>query len=157
MPVAVGASSTARDLLTGIAQMIADSGIGVYRTAGAYASNETAVVFKSMPSSPDRAIVLTAVPMTDQVFIPMGMVLVQARCRGVPGDPLDVDDLGDAVFDLLHGLKAMTLGSVHIIQCLRNSSVPMGQDSSRRSERIDHFYIDLDYAPTTNRPAGGWD
>lgn len=157
MPVTVGASSTARDLLTGLAQMIADSGIGVYRLTGGYQPNETAVVFKSMPSAPDRAIVLTAVPMTDQVMIPMGMVLVQARFRGVAGDPLDVDDLGDAVFDLLHGLKDQTFGSVHIIQCLRNSSVPMGQDASRRWERIDHFYIDLDYAPTTNRPDGGWD
>jgi len=157
MPVTVGASSTARDLLTGLAQMIADSGIGVYRLTGSYAADETAVVFKSMPSSPDRAIVLTAVPMTDQVFIPMGMVLVQTRCRGVPGDPLDVDDLGDAVFDLLHGLTDQQFGAVHIIQCLRNSSVPMGQDSNRRWERIDHFYIDLDYAPTTHRPDGGWD
>lgn len=157
MPVTAGASTAARDLLTGIAQMIADNGIGAYRTAGAYQPNETAIVFKAMPTSPDRAIVLTAVPMTDAVFTPMGMTLVQARCRGLPGDPLDVDDLGDALFDLLHGLRDHTFGSVHIIQCLRNSSVPMGQDASKRWERVDHFYIDLDYPPTTNRPVGGWD
>lgn len=146
-----------RDLLTGLAQMIHDTGIGVYNPSGAYTAAQTGIIFKNVPTTPDRVIVLTAVPLTDMTMIPVGKVLVQVRTRGVPNDPLDVDDLGDAVFDLMQGLTNLSLGSTHIIQCLRNSSVPMGQDASKRWERVDHMYLDLDYPPTVNRPSGGWD
>lgn len=146
-----------RDLLTGMAQMIADTGIGVFNPSGVYAATDTAVIFKNMPASPDRVIVLTAVPLTDMTMSPMGKMLVQVKTRGIPNNPLDVDDLGDAVFDLLQNLTNITMGSTHIIQCLRNSSIPMGEDSANRWERIDHMYIDMDYPPTVNRPANGWD
>lgn len=141
-----------RDLLSGFAGMINDSNIGVYKATGVYAANETGIVFKNMPSTPHRVIVLTAVPLTDMTMIPVGKMLVQVRTRGLPNNPLDVDDLGDAIFDLMHGVTNVTMGSTHIIQCLRNSSVPMGVDSSQRWERVDHFYIDMDYPGTPNRP-----
>lgn len=141
-----------RDLLTGLAQMIADTGIGVFNPSGIYAATDTGIIFKNMPSKPDRCIVLTMVPLTDMTTIPVGKVLVQVRTRGLPNNPLDVDDLGDAVFDLLQGVTDVTLGSAHIIQCLRNSSVPMGVDSAQRWERVDHMYVDMDYPPTPLRP-----
>lgn len=144
--------AAARDLLTGIAQMIGTSGIGVYNPSGVYAATDTGIIFKNMPAKPDRAIVLTAVPLTDMTMIPVGKMLVQVRTRGLPNNPLDVDDLGDAVFDLLHGVTNTTMGSTHIIQCLRNSSVPMGVDGNQRWERVDHFYIDMDYPGTPLRP-----
>lgn len=146
-----------RDLLTGLAQMIHDNGIGVYNPTGVYSPAQTGIIFKNVPTTPDRVIVLTAVPLTDMTMIPVGKMLVQVRTRGIPNDPLDTDDLGDAVFDLLQGLMNLTLGATHIIQCLRNSSVPMGQDSSKRWERVDHMYMDIDYPPTVNRPENGWD
>ena len=149
--------AAARDLLTGIAGMIADTGIGVFNPSGVYAGTDTGIIFKNMPAKPDRAVVLTAVPLTDMTAIPVGKMLVQVRTRGLPNNPLDVDDLGDAIFDLLHGVTDKVMGSTHIIQCLRNSSVPMGVDTASRWERVDHFYIDLDYPPTVNRPENGWD
>jgi hypothetical protein len=144
--------AASRDLLTGIAQMIEDTSIGVFNPTGVYGATDTAIIFKNMPSKPDRVITLTAVPLTDMTMIPVGKMLVQVRTRGLPNNPLDVDDLGDAIFDLLHGLTNVTMGSTHIIQCLRNSSVPMGVDNSQRFERVDHFYIDMDYPGTVNRP-----
>lgn len=149
--------AAARDLLTGIAHMIADTGIGIFNPSGVYASTDTGIIFKNMPAKPDRAITLTAVPLTDGVAVPMGKMLVQVRTRGLPNNPLDVDDLGDAIFDLLQNVTDVTMGSTHIIQCLRNSSVPMGVDPSLRWERVDHFYIDMDYPPTVNRTINGWD
>lgn len=146
-----------RDLLTGLAQMINDSGIAVYDPSGVYTAGQTGIIFKNVPTTPDRVVVLTAVPFTDLTMVPAGLVLVQVRTRGLPNNPLDVDDLGDAVFDLLQGLRDQTFGTVHIIQCLRKSSVPMGQDSSKRWERVDHMYTDLDFPATVNRPSGGWD
>jgi len=80
---------------------------------------------------------------------------VQVRTRGNPNDPLDVDDLGDSIFELLHGRTDLTFGPVHIIQMNRRQSVPMGMDASKRWERADQFYLDVDYPATANRPVGG--
>lgn len=149
--------STTRDLLTGLAQIINDSNIATYKADGVYTATDTGVVFMTVPSTPDRVVMLWAVPLTDSVMVPMGKVLIQVRVRGLPNQPLDTEDLGDAVFDLLHGITRHPLGSVNIIQILRNSSIPNGQDNSKRFERIDHFYVDLDYPATANRPDMGWD
>jgi hypothetical protein len=147
-----------RDLAVGFATMIADSSIGTYRSDGsAYLDGETAIVLKRMPPSPDRVICLTAVPMTDETEASFGMVLVQVKMRGLPNDPYDVDDLGDAIFDLMQNTKNTVFGSTHAIQILRNSSVPMGEDAKLRWERIDHYYVDLDYPETAKRNLGGWD
>lgn len=147
-----------RDLAVGFATTIAGSGIGVYRSDGsAYTAAETAIVFKDMPQAPDRVICLTPVPLTDETVLPQGLVLVQVKMRGLPGNALDVDDLGDAVFDLMQGATNLVFGSTQVIQILRNSSVPMGVDDSRRWLRTDHFYADLGYPTTAKRPEGGWD
>jgi hypothetical protein len=147
-----------RDLAVGFATMIADSSIAVYRADGtAYLDGETAIVFKNMPPSPDRVVCITSVPLTDATEAAYGTVLVQVKCRGIPNDDLDVDDLGDAIFDLVQNTKDVVFGSTHAVQILRNSSVPMGVDTKRRWERIDHYYVDLDYPETAKRNLGnGW-
>ena len=151
-------ATSTRDLLTGLASTIAGSGIGTYRADGTpYAAGETAITFYDSPPSPDRVVMMVCVPLTDATVIPLGQWLVQFYFRGLPGNPLDVDDLGDAVFDLLHGARDLTLGSTHVIQCLRQNSIGNGQDPARRWTRIDRYILDLDVAATVNRPAGGWD
>lgn len=146
------------DTARGFAGMLAGSGIGVYRSDGTpYGAGETGIVFNDLPPAPDRCICLTAVPMTDATFAAMGLVLVQAKVRGLPGDVFDCTDLADAVFDLAHGATDLAWGSVHVIQIERRVSVPPTVDASRRWTRIDHFYIDLDFPPTAHRTDGGWD
>lgn len=147
-----------RDLAVGFATMIADSSIGVYRADGsAYLTSETAIVFKDMQPNPHRMICLTAVPLTDATAASYGLVLVQVKMRGLPNNAFDVDDLGDAVFDLMQNTRNVTFGSTHAIQILRNSSVPMGVDSGKRWLRTDHYYVDLDFPETAKRNLGGWD
>jgi hypothetical protein len=140
-------ATSTRDLLTGLAQMLADTGIAVFNPSGLYQPTDTAVVFKSAPSAPDRVITLTCVPLTDGVATPLSQWLVQAYVRGRAGDPMDVEDLADAVWDLWQGA----------IQIRRQGSVGNGQDDSKRWTRIDRYIIDLDTAPTPNRPDNGWD
>lgn len=149
--------TSTRDLLTGLAETIDGSGIAKYRPAGAYQPGETAVVFRSAPQTPDRVITMTCVPMSDAAMTPMGRWMVQFYFRGLMNDPLDVEDLGDAVFDLMQGATSMQMGSINIIQCLRQGSVGNGQDTQKRWTRIDRYMIDLDTAPTQNRPSNGWD
>jgi hypothetical protein len=150
-------ATSTRDLLTGLAQMLADTGIAVFNPSGLYQPTDTAVVFKSAPSAPDRVITLTCVPLTDGVATPLSQWLVQAYVRGRAGDPMDVEDLADAVWDLWQGATGLTLGSTHAIQIRRQGSVGNGQDDAKRWTRIDRYLIDLDTAPTPNRPDNGWD
>lgn len=150
-------ATSTRDVLTGLAQMINDSGIATYRASGIYNAGEAGITFKSSPQDIDRIVMLQCIPISDSAMIPLGRWMVQAYFRGLPNNPMDVEDLGDAVFDLWQGATNITLGSTHAIQMLRQGSVGNGQDDSKRWTRIDRYLLDLDIAPTVNRPANGWD
>lgn len=150
-------ATSTRDLLTGLAQMLQDSGIATYRPTGVYNAGETGVTFKASPQNIDRCVMLICIPIKDGVAIPLSRWMVQAYIRGLPNQTLDCDDLGDAVWDLWQGAKGVTTGTIHIIQMDRYSSADNGQDDSKRWTRIDRYLLDLDTAPTINRPANGWD
>jgi len=143
-----------RDLKTGLATMAANAGLGVYRSDGSnYLAGETAIVMNIMPVSPDRCAVINAVPLTDVVNVPQGLVMVQFAFRGAPNNNLDVDDLADSFFSLFHGSVSLVLGSVTVEQMNRNNVIPMGQDQSTRIERVDKYYLDCGFPATTSRPS----
>jgi hypothetical protein len=144
------------DLLDGIAQLIAGAGIASYDTAGAYGPTDTGILFKAVTPNPDRIVTLTAYQVSDHPAQAESRLGVQVRMRGTQ-DPRDVDELGDAIFTLLHGLTNVTFGSVVAEQVLRQSSITLGQDQAKRWERADAFYIDVALPPSSNRPtAGSW-
>ena len=149
--------STTGDLVDGIAGIIFAAGLATFNPNGVYQSNQTGIFEKIMPAAPDRVITLTAVYQGDDVTMPLGQVMVQVRGRGVPNKPRDVDDLLDPIFNILHGATYLTFGSVTVIQMNRRVSTPMGMDDSKRWERVDQYYLDVDFPATTNRPAqGSW-
>lgn len=150
--------SATSDLLAGIAQMIAGAGLGItFNAGGVYTAGQTGVFMKIMPAAPDRVVTLAAVIQGDDVSMPLGQIMVQVRGRGLPNRPVDVDDLLDSIFGVLHGTTNLVFGSVTVIQMNRRVSVPMGMDDSKRWERIDQYYLDVDFPATTNRPEqGSW-
>lgn len=144
------------ELLEGIAGMIVAGVPGTSYNPSAATVNG-GILLKRMPASPDRVITLTAVFQGDDITMPLGQVMVQVRGRGIPNRPTDVDDLLDDIFDVLHGTTNLTFGSVTIVQMNRKVSVPMGTDANVRDERVDQYYLDLDFPATANRPAlGSW-
>ncbi len=147
--------SVTTDLLNGIAAMSAAAGVGTYSPAGMYTAVQTGIFMKIMPATPDRVIVLTAVNQGDNITDPFGQIMVQARFRGLPGQPLDVDELGDSFFDIFHGTTGLVFASMGAVQMNRKVSVPNGMDDLKRWERIDQYYLDVAFPPTVNRPAGG--
>ncbi|MCU1408464.1 MAG: hypothetical protein JWM23_544 [Microbacteriaceae bacterium] len=150
--------SVTSDLLNGLAQMIAGADLGVsFTPSGVYTSGQTGVFMKIMPAAPDRVVTLAAVPQGDDISMPLGQVMVQIRGRGLPNRPVDVDDLLDGIFGVLHGATNLVFGSVTVIQMNRRVSVPNGMDDLKRWERIDQYYLDVDFPPTPNRPEqGSW-
>jgi hypothetical protein len=148
--------SVTTDLLEGIAGMIV-AGVSGTSYNPAAATVNGGILLKLMPASPDRVITLTAVNQGDDITMPLGQVMVQVRGRGLPNRPTDVDDLLDSIFDVLHGTTNLAFGSVIVVQMNRKVSVPMGMDDLKRWERVDQYYLDLDFPPTANRPAqGSW-
>lgn len=147
-------ASIQNDLVDGIATLIAKAGIAVYSTTGTYTAGQTGIFFKIVNPTPDRIVTLTAYLITDNLSVPLARYGVQVRCRGLQ-DPRDVDELGDSISQLLHGLTNVTFGTAHIIQAFRQSSVTLGQDASKRWDRADAFYIDVDVPATVLRPVGG--
>lgn len=146
------------ELLDGFATTIAAAGLASWNPTGVYTSGQTGIFRKILPADPDRAIALTLVNTDDDVTMPLGQKMLQVKGRGVPNNPTDVDDLLDSIFDILHGATGLVFGGQTVIQCLRRVSVPMGMDeASHRWERLDQYYLDVDAAPTANRPEqGAW-
>lgn len=141
------------DLLGGLAQAANTAGLGTYPfTAGATLPSGGAGIFlKNQPDTPDRVVVLTAYNLVDSPDQPFSSVSVQFRFRGLAADVRDVDDLADAWFDHFQGLTYLQCGPVELQQMLRRSSIPGGQDDSRRWERTDNFSLDAWLQPTLHR------
>jgi hypothetical protein len=143
--------------VVGVAELIDAAGLATFKPSEVYADTDTGIVFKVVPAKPDRVVILTAVPMSDDISMPLGQVMLQVRTRGLPNDPLDVDDLGDSIFDLLQGRTGDVFGDTTVIQMRRTTSIPNGQDAAERFERVDQLYLDIDYPPTALRPIqGSW-
>lgn len=147
-----------RTFIEGLAEHLAGAGIGLsWNQSGTYPAGETGIFMKIMPQSPDRVVTLNVVWGNDDITMPRSAPMVQVRARGLPNRPLDVDDLLDPVFDVLHGATGLVLGNLTVIQINRRVVAPMGMDDSKRWERVDQYYADVDVPPTDNRPeAGSW-
>ncbi|GAA2327546.1 minor capsid protein [Dactylosporangium salmoneum] len=141
------------NLLSGIAQLLADAGVGVWRPDGSpYAAGDTGIVDSGMPPEPERVICLGAYPVSDHPSQADVTVGVQVRTRA-GRDPREVRDLDDAVFEVLHGLEQTELGGVRVVQIYRRSSAALGQarDATDRWEWTSNYYVDA-MRPTAARP-----
>jgi hypothetical protein len=150
-------TSPERIISDNVSQLIAAAGIGAISAGGTYGAGVAAIVPLALPVSPDRAIAISVVPLTDNVTLPEGRVMVQVRVRGAQNAPYDASDMSSAIRDVLHGLSNLDWGPVQVIQMNRQLSVPNGQDSLTRQEQINQFYLDVSVPPTNTRPtAGSW-
>ena len=140
------------DLLTGLAVYMAADGLGaLWKPNGAYAALETGIVLGNIPQAPDRVITLSAYGVSDSPALSSSVLGVQIRCRWNGADPRPVDDLQDAIFNLLHGATHIALSTgVHIVQCLRQSAATLGQDSNARWANVANYYCSC-HRPSTHR------
>ena len=128
------------DLLTGLSTSLAANGI------------TDPVFFKALPTSPDRCVAVTAYSSSDEAKVALSHIRVQFWFRGIANNSLDVDVLGDAVFDVLQGVEHVQMGTAHVNQMLRVSSAQLGADANKRNERTDNYELDVDVPVTSGRP-----
>ncbi|MEU5343005.1 minor capsid protein [Streptomyces sp. NPDC050597] len=132
--------SFTRDLVDGLAQLLAANGVGAYRPDGVYAAGETAITDTALPPSPDRAVVLTAYMPEESPNLADCTVMVQVRTRAGP-DPREVADLDDAAHTVLHASGRHTFGSVRVQFIRRISAAVLGPDGQGRHERTSNYRI----------------
>lgn len=138
-------------LLAGVAQHLADSGVGVWNPTGIYAATDTAIVIGTLPQEPARAIALMAYGVSDDPTLPNSVIGVQVRCRWDGPDPSPAADLADAVFDILHSMRRTLPGGVSVTQSFRSSGpLPLGQDNNQRWQNSSNYYMTV-WRPSPNR------
>lgn len=128
-----------RVLVDGLARLLAESGVGIYRPDGTYPEGETAITVAALPPAPDRLICLSAYPVLDSPALTDTTTGIQVRTRAGT-DPREVDDLDDAVLDVLHASGPHRFGDVPVQLLYRVSASPIGADASGRWERTANYY-----------------
>ncbi|GGR71180.1 MULTISPECIES: minor capsid protein [Streptomyces] len=126
-------------LLDGVAALLQEAGIGIFRPDSVIGEQDTGIFRAVMPDQPDRAIGLTAYPVEDS-DLEDAITGVQVRMRA-GRDPDAVDDLADAVFDALHNRQHYQAGGVHVALSWRQSQAWIGQDAHGRMELTSNYYF----------------
>lgn len=138
------------NLATGFAQLLAAAQIGTWDPTGVYASTDTAILLKVLPTTPDNAIALTVYPVTDDPTLSDTVTGLQVMTRAAGQDPRSVDDLADAVFDQIQGLQVDLATGIRVVIVEHHGGSSMGQDDLRRWSRVDNYYVTT-WRPSTHR------
>lgn len=133
--------ATTADVLLGLAEHLADAGLGTWRDTGLYAKTETGILIGTVPATPDRVIVLTAYPVTRELD---GTALqgIQVRTRA-PGLPTAVADLDEAIYAQLQGREDLILRGTPVSLIEWRSGAPLGRDGDGRTEHSANYYAHL--------------
>ncbi|MFD3749757.1 minor capsid protein [Streptomyces cyaneofuscatus] len=127
------------DLLEGLAELMADEGLGVYRPDAPTVQGEVPIVLGAMPEEPARVYVLTPYPVEDTDTTD-AITAVQIRYRA-GADLREVWGLADGAFRLLHERRSYRLRGIYVALSWRESAGLMGQDTSGRNELTSNFYF----------------
>jgi len=126
-------------LLTALAGLLQEAGVGVYRPDDVLGDEEVGIVRGVMPATPDRVIALNAYPVDDGGLTDT-VTGVQARMRA-GRDPDAIDDLADAVYGVLHMREHYALGGIPVVLSWRQSQAWIGQDAHGRMELSANYYF----------------
>lgn len=143
---------TAKQLMAGIAQLLEGSGVGAWQDAGVYPAGTVLPIYiRAVPAAPDRLITVSHYPVAQVAWTVDTVEGIQVRNRGPADDPRPADDDADAIRAALDGLEHVDVGGVRVSLIQWQSGAPMGQDSNRRWEMTQNFYVLTTRArPNTN-------
>ncbi|MFG3090685.1 minor capsid protein [Streptomyces antibioticus] len=127
------------DLLQGVAELLAAEDVGVYSPAGALPAGATGIVLGRAPDGPDRVLGLTPYPVADDDSTD-AVTGIQVRMRAGTG-PLDVVQLANDVFTVLHNRRSWDARGVRVEISWRNSQAWIGQDAAGRMELTGNYYF----------------
>lgn len=142
-------SSQARKAVEGIRDILVEAGVGVFQVdATNYATTDTAISFKRVYKAPDRLITLTVYFEDDAISDLWDReILIQVRNRGTR-NPLDVDDLAEDIFRVLHGRSHENWDGMEVASLKRLSRGTLPPDEN------DRWQVTQNYQLITQRPRG---
>ncbi|MCX4827187.1 minor capsid protein [Streptomyces sp. NBC_01016] len=126
-------------LLGGIAGLLIEAGVGVYRPDAVISDPDTGIFRGVMPATPERALGITDYPVEDGGGTDV-ITGVQIRMRA-GRDPDAIADLADAVFGVLHMREHYSAGGVDVALSWRQSQAWIGQDAHGRMELTSNYYF----------------
>jgi hypothetical protein len=126
-------------LLDGIAGLLDEADVGVFRPDDVIQDPDTGIFRGVMPDSPEKALGITAYPVADDDTTNT-ITGVQIRMRA-GRDPNAIEDLADAVFDELHNRRQYRIGGLYVAISWRQSQAWIGQDAQKRMELTSNFYF----------------
>ncbi|GHA28636.1 hypothetical protein GCM10010372_30530 [Streptomyces tauricus] len=127
------------DLLRGTAELLDAEDVGVYSESGTLPADGTGIVLGRMPDGPDRVLTLTPYPVADDDSTD-SVTGIQVRMRAGT-NPLDLVQLANDVFRVLHNRESWNARGVQVEISWRNSQAWIGQDSRGRMELAANFYF----------------
>ncbi|MFE9921558.1 minor capsid protein [Streptomyces sp. NPDC005774] len=127
------------DLLVGVAELLAAEGVGTYEPSGVLPAGGTGIVLGRVPDGPDRVIGLTPYPVSDDDSTD-SVTGIQVRMRAGT-NPLDLIQLANSVFNVLHNRRSWDARGVWVEISWRNSQAWIGQDSRGRMELVGNYYF----------------
>ena len=127
------------DLLEGVAELLADEGIGVYDPDDVLPDGATGIVLGKMPDEPDRVIGLTPYPVSDDDSTD-AVTGIQARLRAGT-NPLEAIQLANDLFNALHNRRELRARGVLVEISWRQSQAWIGQDTRGRMEITANYYF----------------
>ena len=143
----ITSSSWTETLLVGLAELLADAGIGAFDADSISVGTAAlpAIHLITLPEQPEHVICLTDYPVTDDPGMTEAIVGVQVRTRGGRA-PFTASQYRDGVYEQLHGRTHLVLGAVTaypviVAHIYRQSATPIGPDSQGRQERVENYYV----------------
>ncbi|MGI5196582.1 minor capsid protein [Streptomyces sp. CA-288835] len=127
------------NLLVGVAELLDAADVGTYDPDGVLPAGGTGIVLGKVPDGPDRAIGLTPYPVSDDDSTD-SVTGIQVRMRA-GSNPLDVIQLANDVFNVLHNRRSYTVHGVQVEISWRNSQAWIGQDTRGRMELVSNYYF----------------
>lgn len=127
------------DLLAGVAELLADEGVGVYDPDDVLQADATGIVLGKTPDGPDRVLGLTLYPVADDDSTD-SVTGIQARMRAGT-DPVAIVQLANDLFSVLHNRANYQVRGVQVEISWRQSQAWIGQDSRGRMELTANYYF----------------
>jgi hypothetical protein len=127
------------EVLKGLAQLIADAGIAVYKTSGSYTAADRGVYFSEMPTGATQAVSLTRY-LDQPGALGQNNVMVQIRTR-LTQNPLEGEAVVDQIRDLLHRRTYTDLGGYRFNLISQESFAPLGKDANGRYQYTQNFLL----------------
>lgn len=148
------AATFTRDLAVGFARLIADAGIGLtWDESLQYDPGDTGVFIASMPATPNRVVVVTPYPLTNDPTFSDSELGVQFRSRSAGADVRDSWALDDAINNVLLGLFPVTLPTgIRVQSLVWSSGASLGQEDggARRWTQVSNYTANV-HRPSLHR------